>query len=346
MARPIRVDLKDGIYHVISRGIDRRAIFKDDNDRFHFLDILAAAQDRFRLKIYAYVLMDNHFHLILCTPDANLSRALQWIKVSYSMWFNAKHRRIGPLFQGRFRSELVDSSDCWLVELSLYVHLNPVRVTSQGLDKRMKKAEGMGWTSPTSEEAQSRLDVLRNFRWSSYPYYVGIRRKIPDWLDVSDILIRVSGRGARSEYLRMIESRIAHGHEERFQNQLKNRLAIGGSAFLERVKALCTLGDRDIAGHRELRKRVSWEEVICAAETICGRNWADLQERGEWGRFLVYWGAQKYAGMTLKEISKKCGYRDYGAVNMGLRRFIARSSKEPAIGKAMKDFDDLFKVQT
>jgi REP element-mobilizing transposase RayT len=76
MARPLRVDLEDGVYHVMSRGIDRRAIFTADKDRRHFLEVLAAARDRFRLRIYAYVLMDNHFHLIVCTPDANLSRAV------------------------------------------------------------------------------------------------------------------------------------------------------------------------------------------------------------------------------------------------------------------------------
>jgi putative transposase len=70
--------------------------------------------------------MDNHFHLIVQAPDANLSRAVQWLKVSYSMWFNAKYRRVGPLFQGWFKSVLVDSHESWLLELSFYVHLNPL----------------------------------------------------------------------------------------------------------------------------------------------------------------------------------------------------------------------------
>ena len=346
MARPLRIDLKGGVYHVMSRGIDRRVIFKEDRDRLHFLDILMSAQGRFRLRIYAYVLMDNHFHLIVCTPDANLSRAMQWIKVSYSMWFNAKYSRVGPLFQGRFRSELVDSSESWLVELSLYVHLNPVRVKSLRLDKRKKKVEGKGWIRPTPEEAQQRLDVLRNYRWSSYPYYVGFHRNVPDWLNLSEVLGRVSGRGQRAEYLRLTEARIAHGHEERFQNQVKNRLAIGCSDFLERVKDLCDPVDRDVAGQTELRKRVSWDQLISEVESICGKNWADLQKRGEWGRFLVYWGAQKYAGMTLKDISCKCGYRDYGAVSMGLHRFKSRSEKDAAIRTSMEDLDKKLKVQT
>ena len=103
MARPLRVDVEGGTYHVISRGTERAPVFRDDGDRDHFLDRLAEAQRRFRLGIHAYVLMDNHFHLIVGTPEANLSRAIQWLKVSYSMWFNAKYRRVGPLFQGRFK---------------------------------------------------------------------------------------------------------------------------------------------------------------------------------------------------------------------------------------------------
>ncbi|QBG46375.1 hypothetical protein EGM51_02795 [Verrucomicrobia bacterium S94] len=346
MARPLRVDIEGGTYHVMSRGIDRCVIFKCDKDRYHFLDILASAQERFRLQIYAYVLMDNHFHLIVCTPDANLSRALQWIKVSYSMWFNAKYHRVGPLFQGRFRSELVDSTESWLVELSLYVHLNPVRIKALSLDKLRKQAEGAGWVKPSEEEAQRRLDALRGFRWSSYAYYVGIRRKVPEWLNISEILDRVSSRGARAEYLRLAEARVAHGHEERFENQLKNRLAIGSEAFLEQIKSICTATDRDIAGNRELRQRVSWERVISEVEQICGKSWEEQQARGEWGRFLVYWGAQRFAGMTLKEIAGKCGYRDYSAVNMGLRRFIMRSKADSQIQYAMKRLEKVCKVQT
>ena len=123
MARPLRVDIKDGVYHVLTRGIDRNAIFRSDQDRKHWLDLMAEAHVRFRLRIFAYVLMDNHVHLIVQTPDANLSRAVQWIKVSYSMWFNAKYRRVGPLFQGRFKSVLIDELDGWLLDLSFYVHL-------------------------------------------------------------------------------------------------------------------------------------------------------------------------------------------------------------------------------
>ena len=229
MARPLRVDVADGIYHVVSRGNDRQAIFKDDKERLHFLAIVATAQKRFGLRVHAYVLLDNHFHLIVCTPDANLSRALQWIKTSYSMWFNRRTRRVGPLFQGRFKSTLVDSSQSWLVDLSVYVHLNPVRVQLLGLDKKSKSAEAKGWLKPSPEMVKERLDVLRSYRWSSYPFYAGYRRKIPEWLDVVPVLARLGSRGAGAKYRALAESRIANGHDEGFASQLKNRLALGGA---------------------------------------------------------------------------------------------------------------------
>ena len=154
MARPIRIDIKDGVYHVISRGTERCDLFCEDADYHHFLDRLAEAQRRFRLSIFGYVLMKNHFHLIVGTPDANLSQAVQWLKVSYSMWFNAKYRRVGPLFQGRFKGILVDSDESWLLELSLYVHLNPVRLQRLGLDKRGKALEAQGKTQKAQKAQQ------------------------------------------------------------------------------------------------------------------------------------------------------------------------------------------------
>jgi REP element-mobilizing transposase RayT len=210
MARPVRIDVADGVYHVISRGTERCDLFREDADRLHFIAKLAEAQARFRLCVYAYVLMDNHFHLIVQTPDANLSRAIQWLKVSYSMWFNAKYRRVGPLFQGRFKSVLVDAHDSWLLELSYYVHLNPVRVKRLGLDKRGVKVEAAGLQGADHALVAERLSVLKEFRWSSYPYYAGYKRCLPEWLTLAPIVARA---GSRAEYRRQMEYRLAEGVE-------------------------------------------------------------------------------------------------------------------------------------
>jgi REP element-mobilizing transposase RayT len=108
MARPLRIERPGGRYHVTARGNERKAVYRDDTDRFHFLELLSEATERFGIRIHAYVLMDNHFHQLLETPEANLSRAMQWLNVSYSVWFNRRHKRVGHLFQGRFKSLVIE----------------------------------------------------------------------------------------------------------------------------------------------------------------------------------------------------------------------------------------------
>ena len=132
MARPLRIELSGGLYHLTSRGNERRAIFRDTRDREHFLELLAELPERFGTILYGYVLMDNHYHLVLETPEANLSRVGQWLNLSYGVWFNHRHDRSGHLFQGRFSSKLI-GDDAGLMEVVRYVHLNPVRVGRLGL---------------------------------------------------------------------------------------------------------------------------------------------------------------------------------------------------------------------
>ena len=109
IARPLRIDLQGGWYHVTSRGNERRAVFRDDADRRHFLELLAQWTERFAVRLHAYVLMDNHYHLLVETPHANLSAAMQWLQVSYTVWFNRRHGRAG--FKCTYRlSSQADSS--------------------------------------------------------------------------------------------------------------------------------------------------------------------------------------------------------------------------------------------
>src|SRR5208283_3969210 len=102
MARALRIQRPGGRYHVTARGNDRQDIFLDEGDHFHWLELLGELGERFGVRVHAYVLMDNHYHLLLETPEANLSRAMHWLNVSYSVAFNRRHRRHGHLLQGRF----------------------------------------------------------------------------------------------------------------------------------------------------------------------------------------------------------------------------------------------------
>jgi putative transposase len=119
------MEFPDTFYHVLSRGNERRDIFYDEEDYRKFLDVLRRMVERFALEVHTYVLMRNHYHLLVRTKEANLSRAIQWLGVSYSVWFNRRHQRSGHLFQGRFKSFLIEN-DRYLAAISLYVPANPV----------------------------------------------------------------------------------------------------------------------------------------------------------------------------------------------------------------------------
>src|SRR5215213_10285052 len=131
MARPLRIDVPGALHHVTSRGNERRPIFRSNRDREAFLQLLAEAVKRFGWSVTAWVLMTNHFHLVIQTPEANLSRGMQWLNGSYADWFNRRHERSGHLFQGRFKSFLIDQ-ETYFDEVLRYVVLNPVRANMVG----------------------------------------------------------------------------------------------------------------------------------------------------------------------------------------------------------------------
>jgi len=102
MARALRIERPGGRYHITARGNERKDIFRDDPDHFHFLELLSQLGERYGARVHAYVLMGNHYHLLLETPAANLSRAMHWLNAGYCVWYNHRHRRCGHLLQGRF----------------------------------------------------------------------------------------------------------------------------------------------------------------------------------------------------------------------------------------------------
>src|SRR5215469_5219135 len=129
MARPLRIQYDGALYHVTSRGNERKAVFRDDTDRELFLNILAGVTERFHWLCHAFCLMDNHYHLVIETPDANLSKGMRQLNGVYTQAFNRRHRRVGHLFQGRFKAILVQKESHFL-EVCRYVVLNPVRARS------------------------------------------------------------------------------------------------------------------------------------------------------------------------------------------------------------------------
>lgn len=159
MTRPLRIQYQDAVYHVTCRGIERKEIFRDEEDRRVFLKFLKENLETFHFVLYCYVLMLNHFHLFVETPLGNLSEFMRRFNIVYTYYFNKKYERIGNLYQGRYRSILVEK-ERHLNVLSSYIHLNPVR-------KEGMKEKGV----------REKTKYLLGYNWSSLGGYIEARRK-------------------------------------------------------------------------------------------------------------------------------------------------------------------------
>jgi putative transposase len=347
MARPLRRNIEDGWYHVFHRATQRGRIVVDDRDRKHFLDLLKKVHEQYRVIIHAYCLMDTHYHAIVQTPDANLSAAMQWLGQSHAAWYNARHDRVGPFWQGRFGSVPVEEGS-WAYDLSLYVHANPVCTNAFHLGKSEKKLEGQGLREPNREEVTRRLKKLRKYPWSSYRAYGGYAKE-PEWLTTSEILGRahrkVSERPAT--YREDVKQILSKGVDEAKKEQFSDRLAIGSEAFKKAVNRLAKGGTRETVGKRRLRRRVSFDEVREAVASVQGRNPDGiLTGHGDWAKWLIAWLARRYCGLTLREIGEQLGGKDYAAVSMALKRFETLAKKQRAIKSTQRRVTQMLNVET
>jgi putative transposase len=163
MARPLRIEYDGALYHVTSRGNERKAIFKTDSDRTLFLDTLAQVNQRFHWICHAYCLMNSHYHLVVETPDGNLSKGMRQLNGVYTQAYNRRHGRMGHLFQGRFKGILVQK-DSHLLEVCRYVVLNPVRAKTIG-HPRLYKWSSYGATAGTAQAhpCLSAEEILSHF---------------------------------------------------------------------------------------------------------------------------------------------------------------------------------------
>jgi REP element-mobilizing transposase RayT len=195
------MDYPDTFYHVLSRGNERKEIFRDEKDHLRFLDTLGKMVKRFKLEIHAYVLMKNHFHLLVHTKEANLSRAIQWLGVSYSVWFNQRHHRSGHLFQGRFKSFLIEN-ERYFTAMCLYIHGNPLRARI--------------------------VRRLSGYRWSSYQGYADKKHEV-SWL-TTELVLGMYG-GSRKRFLRA--QQVFFEERPNLLEDLRHGLYLGSEAFSE-----------------------------------------------------------------------------------------------------------------
>ena len=187
MARPLRIEYPGAFYHVTSRGNEQKDVFKSQKDRERFLSYVESAVVRYGAVVHTWCLMSNHYHLLLETPSGNLSQIMRHINGAYTTYFNVKRKRAGHLFQGRYQAILVEA-DAYAVELSRYMHLNPVRA-------------GM-------------VAKPEHYQWSSYRSYIG-QCTTPAWLK-TDFILGYFGRkasDANNSYRRFVEDLLDSAYE-------------------------------------------------------------------------------------------------------------------------------------
>jgi REP element-mobilizing transposase RayT len=293
VARAWRIEYEDALYHVLSRGNQRQAIFVDDDDRLLFLNSLGDMAERFDVEIYAYVLMGNHYHLLMRTRRANLSKAMQWFGVAYTSRFNLKNRSSGHLFQGRFKSMLVEN-DAYLLQLSYYIHRNPLRA---GMVKR-----------------------LANYRWSSYQAYAYGKNR-PEWLTTKVILSQLVDADDRNKAYRENAQKYAK-EEKRTWEDLRHGFILGTERFVESIKDryLPEAHHREIPQQRQSAKRSFSKNDLARAANALGcdlygfRKSARVSTQDVRKRDLLIYLTWQSGGWTIQEIGDRFGLT-YSAVS-------------------------------
>ena len=283
MARAWRIEYAGACYHVLARGNEQRPIFNDEVDRELFLQALGQMSDRFEIDLYAYVLMGNHYHLLLRSRQANLSRSLQWLGGVYSGTFNRRHQRSGHLFQGRFKSFLVES-DTYLLTLSCYIHRNPLRARL--------------------------VERLVDYRWSSYPAYAYGRNRA-EWLKEDLILSQLPGRDKRKAYREKVQQ---YAREEQSAwEDLRHGLFYGSQRFVDRMKQAygSQAADPEKPQQKALRKEGLLAEMVQrVAAALGGEAEALLQirrgQRNEGRDLLIYylWSTGLYRNGQIGQLLK------------------------------------------
>ncbi len=233
MARPLRIEYPGALYHVTSRGNAKQKIFRNDRDRKTFLDIMGDVVERFHFICHAYCLMDNHYHLVIETPEGNLSEGMRQINGVYTQRYNFFHHKTGHVFQGRYKAIIVDR-DSYLLELVRYVALNPVRA-------------GM-------------VEDPKDWMWSSYRPTAGID-DAPSFLYTDWVLAQFSAARKRAQKLYALFVREGITRASPWKD-LKGQIFLGDRTFIDRLRSSLQDGVKEIPRSQRYAGRPELEEII------------------------------------------------------------------------------------
>jgi len=310
MARPLRITYEGAVYHVTMRGNDRHNIFLTNWDREHFLTKLGESVRLYDIRLYLFCQMTNHVHLVLETPQGNLSRFMHRLQTAYTVYFNRKHRRSGHLLQGRFGSILVDEDE-YILKLSRYVHLNPVFVKANE-----KKPD------------RERVQILRDYLWSSYRSYIGLSKRL-DFVDYEPIL-SLMGRPKKTQttsYRRFVEAGIRDIDAAFVESKHRSRFCIGSDQSHDRARQMY----EELIQSRDRKEDISFrrdagchsiDEVLTAVLDILDVPQEAIAHRcrDSMTRPVIAYALCHYAGCTQRSVAETMSLSSGAAVSLQLKK--------------------------
>jgi len=313
MARPLRIEYPGAFYHVIQRGNERKAIFISEQDRTKFYEYLAALHTRYKVNIHTYCLMNNHYHLILETKNANLAKAMHCLNTSYTVYFNVKRKRAGHLFQGRYTAILVEADE-YLHQLSRYIHLNPVRI---GLVK-----------DPA------------DYPHSSYKYFIS-NSTSPDWLNKGFILSLFDSNAnkAKSLYKKFVLEGIGN-ETDIIRKNMSFGFLLGSSEFVEDIKARFIEGrqDEEIPVLKAAQPQLNPEDI---KQTVI-KKIVNTKLSRTIGIYLI----RKHTSLSLKEIAALFGKISDAGVSALYNRVGKKRIANKRLNGRIKEIEKMLKIET
>lgn len=322
MSRPLRIEYKDAYYHVMNRGAGQQDIFAHDDHRGLFLELLRESHEVYQADIHAYCLMDNHYHLLVSTPKANLNRIMRHINGVYTQRYNRLEKTDGSLFRGRYKAIVVDA-DAYLLSVSRYIHLNPV-------------AAGM-------------VKKVHAYPWSSYRAYIG-NDPSPQWLCTEKTLSMIGSRSQQPRYQQFVEGGL-DPEIRKFYDSKTQLPILGSTRFINKMKRRIQ-PDKEITEQKRIKAPISLTRLVALAakefqidktrllQTSRGRGHSNI------ARTAVMYLGRKVAGYPLKELADYFGLKSYGSVSGQIHRFKQALETDESIRKSVDRLHKMINVQT
>ncbi|GAB63485.1 conserved hypothetical protein [Candidatus Jettenia caeni] len=320
MARPLRIQYEGAVYHVTCRGNEKKTIFKDDYDKNIFLESLSDGLKTYTIILYCYVLMDNHFHLLLETPLSNLSEFMRWFNITYTSHYNRRHKRSGHLYQGRFKSILVEK-ESYLHILSRYIHLNPIRTKQHEMASLPEKKK-----------------YLRNYTWSSLLGYKNESQK-DIFIDYAKVLEAYGGenREGRKLYWEAISHDLSMGIS--IKEKVIGGSILGSDTFLRWIRdRFLPEKSREIPAVKRLRKYTTKEEIIEALCKEMGKGFDEIKKEHGIIRQIAMDLLYRVGGLKGTEIGRMMGI-DYSTVSQGRKRLREKLKRDKSLAKTIKKIE-------